>query len=86
MQKLSRSIAQRAAKPTTAMFASQSTNQFSEQPARRAQLTMASEESKHRVKLPLYDLRPRTENCWVAPNSTIGKKSSNCCLNFLLCK
>ncbi len=34
---------------------------------------MANEETTHRVKLPLYDLRPRIENCWVAPNSTIGK-------------
>lgn len=36
---------------------------------------MANEETSHRVKLPLYDLRPRIENCWVAPNSTIGKSS-----------
>ena len=38
---------------------------------------MANEETRHRVKLPLYDLRPRIENCWVAPNSTIGKLSIN---------
>ena len=37
---------------------------------------MANEETKHRVKLPLYDLRPRLEQCWVAPNSTIGKLRS----------
>jgi len=37
---------------------------------------MANEETSHRVKLPLYDLRPRIENCWVAPNSTIGKSPS----------
>jgi hypothetical protein len=36
-------------------------------------LTMAREESKHRMKLPLYDLEPRTEQCFVAPNSTVGK-------------
>jgi hypothetical protein len=28
--------------------------------------------SKHRLKLPLYDLEPKTENCWIAPNSTLG--------------
>ena len=56
-----------------AIMATQTNAQFSEQPTRRAQLTMATEESKHRVRLPLYDLRPRIENCWVAPNSTIGK-------------
>ena len=32
---------------------------------------MANEESKHRMKLPLYDLEPKLENCWVAPNSTV---------------
>ena len=32
---------------------------------------MAEEETKHRVKLPLYDLFPRIEACWVAPNSTV---------------
>ena len=37
------------------------------------QLSMAVEESKHRMKLPLYDLEPKIENCFVAPNSTIGK-------------
>lgn len=36
-------------------------------------LAMASEESKHRAKLPLYDLEPKIEACWVAPNATIGK-------------
>ena len=24
------------------------------------------------MKLPLYDLEPRTENCWIAPNATLG--------------
>jgi hypothetical protein len=28
--------------------------------------------SKHRMKLPLYDLYPRTENNWIAPNATIS--------------
>lgn len=32
---------------------------------------MANEESKHRMKLPLYDLEPKLENCFVAPNSTV---------------
>lgn len=36
-------------------------------------LTMATEESKHRMKLPLYDLEPKVEQAFVAPNSTIGK-------------
>ena len=31
------------------------------------------EVSKHRMKLPLYDLEPKTENCWIAPNATLGK-------------
>jgi hypothetical protein len=35
-------------------------------------LTYAEELSKHRMKLPLYDLEPRVENCWVAPNATLG--------------
>ena len=30
--------------------------------------------SKHRMKLPLYDLEPRTENSWIAPSATISKK------------
>ena len=34
-------------------------------------LTMAEEESKHRAKLPLYDLVPKIENAWVAPNATV---------------
>lgn len=38
-----------------------------------SQLTMAGEESKHRIKVPMYDLEPHTENCFIAPNSTIGK-------------
>ena len=29
------------------------------------------EHSKHRMKLPLYDLEPRTENNWIAPSATI---------------
>jgi carbonic anhydrase/acetyltransferase-like protein (isoleucine patch superfamily) len=27
--------------------------------------------SKHRMKLSLYDLEPRTENAWIAPNATL---------------
>ena len=26
---------------------------------------------KHRMKLPLYDIEPRTENNWIAPRATI---------------
>jgi len=29
------------------------------------------EVSKHRMKLPLYDLEPRTEQNWIAPNATV---------------
>jgi hypothetical protein len=41
------------------------------QSAAFSKLTMAKEESTHRMKLPLYDLEPKLENCWVAPNSTV---------------
>ena len=34
-------------------------------------LTYENEESMHRAKLPLYDLEPKLENAWVAPNATI---------------
>jgi carbonic anhydrase/acetyltransferase-like protein (isoleucine patch superfamily) len=27
------------------------------------------------MKLPLYDLEPRTENSWIAPNATLSKKN-----------
>lgn len=29
--------------------------------------------SKHRMKLPLYDIAPKTENSWIAPNATVSK-------------
>ena len=29
------------------------------------------EHSLHRMKLPLYDLEPRTEQNWIAPNATV---------------
>ena len=32
---------------------------------------MVDEETKHRVRLPLYDLMPRFDNNWVAPNATV---------------
>ena len=41
-----------------------STNKF-------GSVTMADEESKHRMKLSLYELNPYVENCWIAPNSTV---------------
>jgi hypothetical protein len=31
------------------------------------------ETTKHRMKVPLYDLEPRTENSWIAPNATLSK-------------
>ena len=42
-----------------------------EAPQVRATLTMAQEELKHRIKLPLYDIEPKIENCWIAPNSVV---------------
>lgn len=42
-----------------------------EAPQERATLTMAQEELKHRIKLPLYDIEPKIENCWIAPNSVV---------------
>ena len=54
-------------------FSAKFPTDFGESPADKATLTMATEESKHRMKLPLYDLSPYIENCWIAPNSTIGK-------------
>lgn len=35
------------------------------------QLSMANEETKHRTVLPLYDLQPKIEECWIAPNATV---------------
>eukprot|EP00352_Strombidinopsis_acuminata_P004098 CAMPEP_0176380734 /NCGR_PEP_ID=MMETSP0126-20121128/31345_1 /TAXON_ID=141414 ORGANISM="Strombidinopsis acuminatum, Strain SPMC142" /NCGR_SAMPLE_ID=MMETSP0126 /ASSEMBLY_ACC=CAM_ASM_000229 /LENGTH=153 /DNA_ID=CAMNT_0017744189 /DNA_START=87 /DNA_END=548 /DNA_ORIENTATION=- len=34
-------------------------------------MAVIDEESKHRHKLPLYDLHPRTENNWIAPSATV---------------
>lgn len=39
-------------------------------------IAYVEEITKHRQKLPLYDLEPRSENAWIAPNATIGKLSS----------
>ena len=49
------------------------------------QVTLMNEESKHRVKLPLYDLDPKIENCWVAPNATVGKFINTSNLMTLVC-
>ena len=46
---------------------------FGDSPLDKATLTMATEESKHRIKLPLYDIDPSIENCWIAPNATVGR-------------
>ena len=32
---------------------------------------MVDEETKHRMRLPLYDLMPKFDNNWVAPNATV---------------
>ena len=37
-----------------------------------SRVAYVEELSKHRMKLPLYDLEPRNENCWIAPNATIS--------------
>jgi carbonic anhydrase/acetyltransferase-like protein (isoleucine patch superfamily) len=34
-------------------------------------LSMIDDESKHRAKLPMYDLEPKIEHAWVAPNATV---------------
>ena len=36
-----------------------------------SQVTAIEENSKHRMKLPLYDLEPRTEANWIAPSATV---------------
>jgi hypothetical protein len=35
------------------------------------QVQAVEEHSKHRMKLGLYDIEPRTENNWIAPNATV---------------
>ncbi len=35
-------------------------------------IAYVDEASKHRMKLALYDIEPRVENCWVAPNATLS--------------
>ena len=68
MQQVSKTIVKQR-KPA-AIVVSQS-NKFSEQPSHYPNVTMFGEETKHRVALPLYDLRPRFDNNWVAPNATV---------------
>ena len=70
MQQVSKAVL-KTKKNIVAPIVATQTNQFSGNHANKPQLSMASEETKHRAKLPLYDLRPRIENCWVAPNSTV---------------
>ena len=71
-----RAAAKAASRPMMARALVQApANHFSSEDGSSAkpQLTMVEEESKHRMKLPLYDLYPRLDNIWVAPNSTVGK-------------
>ena len=35
------------------------------------QVQAIEEHSKHRMKLPLYDIVPKTENNWIAPSATV---------------
>ena len=39
----------------------------------KPKIAYVEELSKHRFKLPLYDLYPRSENAWIAPNATVSK-------------
>jgi len=39
----------------------------------QSKIAYQEEISKHRMKLPLYDLYPRTENNWIAPNATVSE-------------
>ena len=75
MQQVSKTLTKQSPviRARATLVSSQQTQSFSLQAVQKPELSMASEETKHRVKLPLYDLYPRIENCWVAPNSTIGK-------------
>ena len=36
-------------------------------------MAYADEISKHRMKVTLYDITPKNENCWIAPNATVSK-------------
>jgi len=54
-------------------FSGKFATDFGDSPAEKATLTMATEESKHRMKLPLYDIEPEIENTWIAPNATISR-------------
>lgn len=29
--------------------------------------------SKHRMFVPVYDLKPSIDHCWIAPNATLSK-------------
>lgn len=69
MQQVSKTIAK--SKPTTKVIVVCQNSSFSEQAQHKPQLTMVNEETKHRIKLPLYDLMPRFDNNWVAPNATV---------------
>ena len=73
MQQVSKTIVTKQSSLAKSALVAVQTNHFSEQATHKPQLSMANEESKHRVDLPLYDLRPRFVNNWVAPNSTVGK-------------
>ena len=53
------------------LIISKSNSLVIETPAHQ-RIAYAEESSKHRMKLPLYDLEPRTENSWIAPNATLG--------------
>lgn len=66
---------QKAAGNMAKALVSTQATQFSSDGA-KPPLTMTEEETKHRMTLPLYDLVPRIDNCWIAPNSTVGKSPS----------
>lgn len=39
----------------------------------KPKIAYVEDQSKHRMKLQLYDLYPRSENAWIAPNATVSK-------------
>ena len=50
----------------------------------KPKVAYVEELSKHRFKLPLYNLYPKTENAWIAPNATVSKQAIFLKLKFLV--
>ena len=58
--------------PKSSLSSNWSILKFTGQTDSLPRVAYVEEISKHRMKLPLYDLEPRNENCWIAPNATIS--------------